>query len=140
MRSFTRRLRSVVTTAALLAGLAVPGVVGATGASAGPARACPGDRPCIVRFFYAPSTSRLNATWTTPSPGYDHFNVRWTVNRGGRVVSFGQHEVRGTLAKLAVRQGDRIHPFTVSVQGCRTGFLVSSVCSPWESSTRTPVP
>ena len=36
MRSFTRRMRSVVTTAALLAGLTVPGVLAAAPAAATP--------------------------------------------------------------------------------------------------------
>jgi hypothetical protein len=131
-------MRSVVTTAALLAGLAVPGVLAAAPAAAGPALGCAYDRPCIEAFYYAPSTGRLNARWLRDND-YELYNVRWTVDRGGRVGYFGQHEVRGTLAKLPVRRSDRGHPFTVSVQGCNTRFLAPSVCSPWESSTLTPV-
>jgi hypothetical protein len=140
LRLLASRVQSALTTTALLAGLAIAGVLGADAASASPARACALDRPCLDQFFYAPTTGRLNATWTASSPGYDFFNVRWMVNRGGRVESFGQHEVRGTVAKLGVRPADRIHPFTVSVQGCRTRFLAPSKCSPWASSTRIPVP
>jgi hypothetical protein len=109
----------------------------APAASAGPGRACAYDRPCIDQLFFS-TKARINATWTGD---WDAYNVRWTVNRGGRIIDLGQSDVGAAkIAKLDVRAGDRGHQFRFSVQGCDRRFLAPSVCSPWETNTIVPVP
>lgn len=68
----------------------------------------------------------LLGAWETC--GYTHYNIRWS-GGGGQIqqeVPFGTS--RSTLSTKMIGT-----VYTVSVQGCRTRFLASSVCGAWKA-------
>jgi hypothetical protein len=122
-----RHARRVATLAAALAvGVGATLTGGSSLASA--QRVCAIHRPCIDNAY---SKGRsVYVTWTA-TYSYSHYNVIWWRPGKARI----QVEVDGGRSgQFRVQKVRAWTTYEFLVQGCVTGFLAPSACSPWVSA------
>jgi len=98
------------------------------GSYLGDVRSCPADRPCFTESYQ--SGNKIIFRFDGIG-GWDFYNVRYNV-RGGGEKQVENHSGSFTFNNV---QPNRV--YTISVQGCNSRFLRSSVCSPWAEENVT---
>jgi hypothetical protein len=121
-----RRTRRLATLAATLA-VGVGALVSSESSLASPQSGCAYDRPCFTNVYYTKARN-IYLNWKA-TESFSHYNVIWS--RPGKAPR--QIEVAGgRTGKFRLSNINAKTTYQFSVQGCNTGFLASSKCSPWE--------
>jgi len=120
------KMLKIGTIAAMFIGL---GVSLGQSAMAGDVQLCRTDQPCFNAAYQSGNQIIFEFNGVR---GWDFYNVRYRV-RGG-----GEKQVKNRSGQFKFNNVLPNHRYTLSVQGCNTGFLgLPSSCSPWNQQTVT---
>jgi hypothetical protein len=121
-----QRVPSVLLVPLLLCTIAL--AVNVRPAQASDSQGCAIDRPCFNGYRQVGDKVVFNFTGVT---GWDFYNVRYAA------VGGGHKQVENRSGHFTFNNARAGRVYTLNVQGCRSRFLASSVCSPWVSQSVT---